>query len=147
MLLATRQFAGSALRPARSQPSTYFGQWLFTHSGIRKFAEIGSQPRAAASVTPLENGATAVTTIGGCGFCSGFGRKPCPISGIACRSILIDQYLPSMLYGGSPAQIASTALIASRNIALRSASRLPNASASESRPPGLMPKMKRPSSM
>src|SRR5215212_8111337 len=97
MLLATRQFAGSALRPMRSQPSAYLGQWLLTHSGIRKFAEIGSQPRAAASVTPLENGATAVTTIGGCGRCSGFGRNPCPISGIAWRSILIDQYLPSML--------------------------------------------------
>src|SRR5271168_2306161 len=97
MLLATRQFAGSALRPARSQPSAYFGQWLLTHSGIRKFAEIGSQPRAAASVTPLEKGATAVTTIGGWGFCNGLGRKPWPISGIACRSIRIVQYLPSIL--------------------------------------------------
>src|ERR1700678_191130 len=96
MLFATRQFAGSALRPARSQPSTYLVQWLLTHCGIRKFAEIGSQPRAAASVTPLENGATAVTTIGGCGFCSGFGRKPWPISGIAWRSTLIVQYLPLM---------------------------------------------------
>src|SRR5271163_1864489 len=97
MLLATRQLAGSALRPVRSQPSAYFGQWLLTHSGIKKFAEIGSQPRAAASVTPLENGATAVTTIGGCGCCNGLGRKPWPISGIACRSILMFQYLPSML--------------------------------------------------
>jgi Putative cyclase len=34
------------------------------------------RPRAAASITPLENGATTVTTIGGCGFCSGLGRKP-----------------------------------------------------------------------
>src|SRR6186997_3204376 len=117
MLLATRQFAGSAFRPARSQPSTYFGQCDFTHCGIRKFAEIGSQPRAAASVTPLENGATAVTTIGGCGFCNGFGRKPWPISGMYCFSILMFQYLPSMLYGGSRSQIASTVLIASRNIA------------------------------
>src|ERR1700748_3067485 len=106
MLFATRQFAGSALRPARLQPSTYFGQWLFTHSGIRKFAEIGSQPRAAASVTPLENGATAVTTIGGCGFCNGLGRKPWPISGINCRSIRVVQQRPWRLYGGSPAQIA-----------------------------------------
>src|SRR6188474_941942 len=97
MLLATRQFAGSALRPARAQPSTYFGQWLLTHSGIRKFADIGSQPRAAASVTPLENGATTVTTIGGCGFCNGFGKKPWPISSIAWRSILMFQYLPLML--------------------------------------------------
>ena len=36
--------------------------------------------------------------------------------------------------------------MASRNISLRLASRLPNTSASESRPPGEMPKMKRPSS-
>src|SRR3981081_2456376 len=125
MLLATRQLAGSAARPLRSQPSTYFGQWLLTQAGIRKLAEIGSQPRAAASVTPFENGATAVTTIGGCGFCRGLGRKPCPSSVLSCFSILPFQYLPSMSYGGAPAHIASTALIASRNIALRSASRLP----------------------
>jgi len=29
---------------------------------------MGVQPRLAASVTPFECGATAVTTIGGCGF-------------------------------------------------------------------------------
>src|SRR5262245_39843497 len=81
MLFATRQLAGSAGRPARSQPSTYFGQWLFAHCGIRKLAEIGSQPRAAASVTPFEKGATAVTTIGGCGRCKGLGRKPWPMLG------------------------------------------------------------------
>src|SRR5271168_4274095 len=97
MLLATRQFAGSALRPARAQPSAYFGQWLLTHSGIRKFAEIGSQPRAAASVTPFENGATAVTTIGGCGRCSGLAMKPCPTSGISVRSVEMFQYLPLKL--------------------------------------------------
>src|SRR6201996_8542252 len=115
MLLATRQFAESAGRPPRSQPSTYFPQWLLTHSGIKKFAEMGSHPRAAASVTPFENGATTVTTIGGCGFCSGLGRKPWPISSMAWRSILMFQYLPSMLYGGSPAHIFNTALIASTN--------------------------------
>src|SRR5262245_9732868 len=97
MLLATLQFAGSALRPARLQPSTYFGQWLFTHSGIRKLAEIGSQPRAAASVTPFENGATAVITIGGCGFCSGLAMKPWPISRISCFSTFTVQYLPFRL--------------------------------------------------
>src|SRR5258707_6730672 len=100
-LFATRQLDGSAALPPRSQPSAYFGQWLLTQAGIRKFAEIGSQPRAAASVTPLENGATAVTTIGGCGRCSGLGRKPWPISGINCFSMLIDQDLPVILYGGS----------------------------------------------
>src|SRR3954452_3096979 len=97
MLLATRQLAGSAGRPARSQPSTYFGQWLFTHCGIRKFAEIGSQPRAAASVTPLENGATAVTTIGGCGRCNGLAMKPCPMSSIRVFSTDMLQYLPGRL--------------------------------------------------
>src|SRR5262249_55092711 len=100
MLFATRQLAGSAARLARSQPSTYFGQWLFTQAGIRKFAEIGSQPRAAASVTPFENGATAVTTMGGCGRCSGRAIKPCPMSVISVRSREMFQYFPWMLYGG-----------------------------------------------
>src|SRR6202011_5847958 len=108
MLLATRQLAGSAARPPRSQPSTYFGQWLLTHAGIRKFAEIGSQPRAAASVTPLENGATAVTTIGGCGRCSGLAINPCPISLIRVLSVEMFQYFPCKLYGGSPAQMSRT---------------------------------------
>src|SRR6202011_3120271 len=108
MLFATRQLAGSAARPARSQPSTYFGQWLFTHAGIRKFAEIGSQPRAAASVTAFENGATAVTTIGGC--CRGSGRasEPWPISLIRVFCVEMFQYFPSKLYGGSPDQISRT---------------------------------------
>src|SRR5262249_3841648 len=99
MLLATRQLAGSARRPPFSQPSTYFGQWLSTHAGIRKLAEIGSQPRAAASATPFENGATAVTTIGGCGFCNGLAMKPWPISAMVVRAVEIFQYLPSRLYG------------------------------------------------
>src|ERR1700745_3891942 len=104
MLLATRQLAGSAARPTRSQPSTYCGQWLFTHAGMRKLAEIGSHPRAAASVTPLENGATAVTTIGGCGRCKGRAMKPWPISFISVFCVVMFQNLPSMLYGGSVAQ-------------------------------------------
>src|SRR5215470_3452886 len=94
-LLATRQLAGSAARPLRSQPSTYFGQWLFTHAGIRKLAEIGSHPRAAASVTPLENGATTVTTIGGCGRCRGFAMNPCPIPGMKWRSTDTFQNRPA----------------------------------------------------
>src|SRR5262245_56578271 len=97
MLRATRQFAGSAGRPAFSQPSTYLGQWLFTHAGIRKLAEIGSHPREAASVTPLENGATTVTTMGGCGFCSGLARMPWPMSARSVRSVVTVQYLPLML--------------------------------------------------
>src|SRR3954471_7609519 len=147
MLLATRQFAGSALRPTRSQPSTYFGQWLLTHSGIRKVAEIGSQPRAAASVTPFENGATAVTTLGGCGRCNGPAMYSSPISSIRVFCVVIFQYFPEKLYGGSLVQISRTWLIASRNISLRLASRLPNNSASDKSPPGLIPKIKRPSSM
>src|SRR6201992_4245025 len=101
MLFATRQLVGSAAWPPRWQPSTYFGQWLFTQAGIRKFAEIGSQPRAAASVTPFENGATAVTTIGGCGLCSGRGMNPWPISAISVFWTDTFQYLPFRLYGGS----------------------------------------------
>src|ERR1700752_5184253 len=104
MLLATRQFAGSAGRPTRSQPSTYFGQWLFTQAGIRKLAEIGSQPRAAASVTPFENGATAVTTMGGCGRRKGRAMMPWPISLIRVFRVEIFQYFPARLYGASPAQ-------------------------------------------
>src|SRR5215510_8319823 len=96
-LLAIRQLAGSAALPPRSQPSTYFGQWLFTQAGIRKLAEIGSQPRAAASVTPLDKGATAVTTIGGCGRCSGFAIKPWPMSSISVFSTEMFQYLPLRL--------------------------------------------------
>src|SRR6188472_4693674 len=104
MLLATRQFVGWAGRPPRSQPSTYFGQWLFTQAGIKKFAEIGSQPRVAASVTPCENGATAVIIIGGCGFCSGRGTIPWPISAMSVRAVDTFQYLPAILYGASAAQ-------------------------------------------
>src|SRR5437763_6147638 len=117
MLFATRQLAGSALRPARAQPSVYFGQWLLTQAGIRKFAEIGSQPRTAASVTPFEKGATAVTTIGGCGRCSGFGRMPWPISASSVRSVETVQNWPSILYGGSRVQISSIVLMHSRNMA------------------------------
>src|SRR5262245_37986729 len=97
MLLATRQLPASTGRPPFWQPSTYFGQWLFTHCGIRKLAEIGSQPRAAASVTPLEKGATAVTTMGGCGFCRGLAKMPWPMSATSVRLVDTFQYLPSRL--------------------------------------------------
>src|SRR5258708_32901245 len=121
-LFATRQLDGSAALPPRSQPSAYFGQWLLTQAGIRKLAEIGSQPRAAASSTPFENGATAVTTMGGWGRCSGRAIKPWPISAIRVFCVEMFQYFPWMLYGGSLLQISSTWLIASRNISLRFAS-------------------------
>src|SRR5712675_3007564 len=96
-LFATRQLDGSAALPPRSQPSAYFGQWLLTQAGIRKLAEIGSQPRAAASVTPLENGATAVTTIGGCGRCNGRAIMPWPMSSIRVFRVEMFQYLPCRL--------------------------------------------------
>ena len=118
-----------------------------THCGCRKFAEIGSQPRAAAAVTPLENGATAVTTIGGWGFCQGLAIVPCPSSRISVRAVETFQNRPFRSYGGSPLQIARIWSIASTNIAVRSWSRLPNTSASDGSPPGLMPKMKRPFAM
>src|SRR5258708_9556509 len=76
MLLATRQLAASALRPALSQPCRYIGQCEATQFGCRKFAEIGSQPRAAAAMMPLENGAVTVTRIGGGGVLKGVWRKP-----------------------------------------------------------------------
>src|SRR5882757_5171041 len=96
-LLATRQLPKSTVRQTRLQPSTYLGQWLLTQTGIRKLAEIGSQPRAAASVTPLENGATAVTTIGGCGRCKGCAMYPWPISAISVFCVVMFQNLPSIL--------------------------------------------------
>src|SRR5207245_2147226 len=96
-LLATRQLLKSTVLPTRSQPSTYFGQWLFTHIGIKKLAEIGSQPRAAASVTPFENGATAVTTIGGYGRCNGRPIYPWPISAISVFCVVMFQNFPSIL--------------------------------------------------
>src|SRR6185295_873133 len=120
MDFATRQSAPFASRLDSLQPSTYFGQWLATHSGRRKFAEIGVQPRFAASVTPFECGATAVTTIGGCGFWYGFRIDPCPISGIEVFSVVTCKKLPFSWYGDSFAQMSSTMLIDSRKIALRS---------------------------
>jgi hypothetical protein len=61
--------------------------------------------------------------------------------------MMLFQYLPLMLYGGSLFQISRIWSIASTNIAVRSLSRLPNTSASDNRPPGLMPNRKRPSAM
>ena len=146
MLLATRQPSGEAALPAALQPSTYFGQCVFTHSGIRKLAEIGPQPRLAISVTPCEKGATAVPTMGGCGRWKGFMMKPWPISGIMVLPTETFQNWPCRSYGGSLSQIFSTMLMHSTNMALRSRPKLPNTSASDIRPPGLMPMMKRPCS-
>src|SRR5258708_13326425 len=78
MLLATRQLAASALRPTLSQPCRYIGQCEATHLGCRKFAEIGSQPRAAAAMTPFENGVVTVTRIGGWALCKGLTLTPPP---------------------------------------------------------------------
>src|SRR6185437_10272768 len=97
MLLATRQFPGSAGRPAFSQPWRYIGQCEATQLGCRKFAEMGSQPREAAATTPFENGATTVTTIGGCGFWKGVTMTPWPISAMSVRSVPMVQYLPARL--------------------------------------------------
>ncbi len=94
MLFATRQSAERAARLASPHPSTYFGQCEATHGGCRKFAEIGVQPRCAAATTPFENGATAVTTIGGCGRWSGLTIAPCPSSGRIVRAVENDQYVP-----------------------------------------------------
>src|SRR5260221_6631946 len=76
MLLAPRHLATSALRPPLSQPCRYIGQCEATQFGCRKFAEIGSQPRAAAAMMPVENGAVTVTRIGGGGLWKGFNTTP-----------------------------------------------------------------------
>ena len=55
------------------------------------------KPLDADLIGDVENGATAVTTIGGCGRCKGFAMKPCPISAISVRSTEMFQYLPLML--------------------------------------------------
>src|SRR3954469_16424395 len=120
MDFGTRRPLGLAGFLIASQPSTYLGQWLATHSGSRKFAEIGVQPRFAASVTPFECGATAVTTIGGCGFWAGLVIAPCSISGICVFSVVTWKNCPCSRYGGSPFQMSSTMLIDSRKMALRS---------------------------
>ena len=49
-------------------PYNLQGQFFNVTTQNTQIPEIGVQPRFAASVTPLECGATAVTTIGGCGF-------------------------------------------------------------------------------
>ncbi len=72
---------------------------------------------------------------------------PCPISGICVFCVVTEKNCPVRLYGASPFQMSSTMLIDSRKMALRSFLKLPNTSASDIRPPGLMPKMKRPFSM
>ncbi len=95
---------------------------------------------------PSEPGRIAVTTIGGCGFWNGFSMAPMPRSGIEVRSVLSCHFLPFSRYGGSCVHSAIMCSIASTKIALRSASRLSMISASERRPPGPTPRMKRPSS-
>ena len=81
---------------------------------------MGVQPRLAASVTPFECGATAVTTIGGWGFWNGFRIVPWPISGIMVLPVEMWKCSPCRSYGPSRCQISSTMSIASRKIALRS---------------------------
>src|SRR5262245_61675591 len=97
MLLQTRQFAGSARRPPSEHPFTYIGQCVAAQTGGRKFAVIGSQPRAAAAATPLEWGTTTVTTMGGCGRWYGCSMTPMPVCGRSVRSVEIFQNRPLRL--------------------------------------------------
>src|SRR5690242_10733387 len=97
MLLHTRQFAGSARRPPSAQPFAYMGQWVATHTGGRKLAEMGSQPRAAAAATPRECDTTTDTTIAGCGCWYGFSITPIPVSGSSVRSVEMFQNFPLRL--------------------------------------------------
>src|SRR5258708_39414493 len=73
-----RQSLRRAARPAFLQPCSYIGQCEATQGGCRKLAEIGVQPRSAAAMTPLEKGATTVTTIGGGGFWDRLTEAPPP---------------------------------------------------------------------
>src|SRR5260221_8717603 len=100
MLFATRQSPGRAARPARAQPSTYFGQWVLITQGCTKLAEMGVQPRAAAALMPLELGRIAVTTMGGWGFWKGLSMPPMPSSGVQVRSVLSCHLFPLRRYGG-----------------------------------------------
>src|SRR4051812_49963348 len=102
MLFATRQSSGRASRPARAQPSAYFGQWVLMTQGCTKFAEIGVQPRAAAAAMPFEFGRIAVTTIGGCGLWKGINIAPMPMSDANVRSVGGRPRLPSSRYRGPP---------------------------------------------
>src|SRR4051812_50167971 len=111
MDFATRQSAPSGFLFTDVTPSTYRGQWLATHSGRRKLAEIGFQPRFAASVTPFECGATAVTTIGGGGFLEGLVIAPCPISRIWGFSGVAGKNCPRSRYGGPPLPKSGTPFI------------------------------------
>src|SRR5205085_7592101 len=99
MLFATRQSAARGGRPARAQPSAYFGQCVLITQGCTKLAEIGVHPRAAAAAMPFELGRMAVTTIGGCGFWKGCSMPPMPSSGVQVRSVVRVQRLPRNRYG------------------------------------------------
>ena len=125
----------------------YTSQWVRTHCGSRKLAEMIPQPRRAASAALFECGSTTVTAIGGCGFWYGRTITPWPISVSIVRSVEMLQCSPWRLYGGSPDQIPRMWSMHSRNLARRSTSRFPNSSQSEARPPGLIPNTKRPSRM
>ncbi len=146
ILFATRQSSTRASRPERAQPSAYFGQCVLITQGWTKLAEIGVQPLIAAAEMPFEPGMIAVTTIGGCGFWKGFSMAPMPRSGIEVRSVLSCQRFPLRRYGGSWVQSAIMCSIDSTKSALRSVSIVSITSASEGRPPGPTPRMKRPSS-
>src|SRR4051812_50131873 len=102
MLFATRQSSGRASRPARAQPSAYFGQWVLMTQGCTKFAEIGVQPRAAAAAMPFEFGRIAVTTIGGGGPREGINNPPTPMSDADVGPGGGGPRLPSGRKGGGP---------------------------------------------
>src|SRR5258706_5983884 len=101
MLLAMRQLAVSPVRPTLSQPWRYIGKCEATQFGWRKFAEIGSQPRAAAEMTPFENGAVTVTTIGGCGLLEGVNMTPPPRARVGVRAGARGPDFSRRLFGGS----------------------------------------------
>ncbi len=68
------------------------------------------------------------------------------MSAMTVFSVERFQYLPARLMAPSLAHSASTWSMHSTNISVRAAPRLPKISQSDGSPPGLMPKMNRPSS-
>src|SRR5688572_33497177 len=100
MLFATRQSSPRASRPARAQPSTYFGQCVLTTQGWTKLAEMGAQPRSAAAAMTFEWGRMAVTTIGGYGFWNVLSSPAVPKTRWGVRAVVGRQALANRRVGG-----------------------------------------------
>jgi len=138
---ASRRVGG---RPAFAHPPDISASATQTQS-VQKFAR-DRRPAAGAAGDPGRERCDRVMTIGGCGAWYGFDDAALP--GVEVHRAA-GRYLPVaalQLVQAPRRPQRHTWSIASTNIAVRSRSRLPNASASDIRPPGLIPNRKRPSS-